>query len=159
MPLDVSGSEPRAAAVPRRRAGATLAWAAGAGVLGLIIGASLPDGPSDPQTFANVALASPTVTQTVSTPGPTVTTPGPTVTEPAPTVTTTATPKPAPTVTKTVTKEVAAPVPFSGAGEGAADVYYDNCTAARDAGVTPLRRGDPGYGRHLDRDGDGRACE
>lgn len=38
-------------------------------------------------------------------------------------------------------------------------VYYRNCTEARAAGVTPIRRGEPGYGRHLDRDGDGVACE
>lgn len=33
--------------------------------------------------------------------------------------------------------------------------YYKNCTAVRAAGADPIRRGDPGYGRHLDRDGDG----
>lgn len=38
-------------------------------------------------------------------------------------------------------------------------VYYPNCAAARRAGVTPILLGQPGYGRHLDRDGDGRACE
>ncbi|MFC6663000.1 excalibur calcium-binding domain-containing protein [Deinococcus multiflagellatus] len=37
--------------------------------------------------------------------------------------------------------------------------YYRSCAAARAAGVTPLRLGQPGYGRHLDRDGDGVACE
>lgn len=37
--------------------------------------------------------------------------------------------------------------------------YYPNCDAARAAGVAPIRRGQPGYGRHLDRDGDGVACE
>lgn len=37
--------------------------------------------------------------------------------------------------------------------------YYDNCTAARNAGAAPVRTGDPGYGRHLDRDGDGIGCE
>lgn len=37
--------------------------------------------------------------------------------------------------------------------------YYPNCATARAAGVTPIRRGQPGYGRHLDRDGDGIACE
>lgn len=36
---------------------------------------------------------------------------------------------------------------------------YANCTDARNAGVTPLYRGDPGYGSHLDRDDDGIACE
>lgn len=39
------------------------------------------------------------------------------------------------------------------------NVYYKNCTAAHNAGVTPIYKGEPGYGRHLDRDGDGIACE
>lgn len=39
------------------------------------------------------------------------------------------------------------------------NVYYANCTAARNAGAAPVRRGDPGYARHLDRDGDGVGCE
>nr|WP_307327571.1 excalibur calcium-binding domain-containing protein [Microbacterium sp. SORGH_AS_1204] len=38
-------------------------------------------------------------------------------------------------------------------------VSYKNCTAAREAGAAPVRRGDPGYGSHLDRDGDGVGCE
>ncbi|MFJ9429389.1 excalibur calcium-binding domain-containing protein [Streptomyces sp. NPDC101490] len=37
--------------------------------------------------------------------------------------------------------------------------YYRNCSAARAAGAAPVYRGDPGYGRHLDRDGDGVGCE
>ncbi len=37
--------------------------------------------------------------------------------------------------------------------------YYENCTAAKSAGAAPLHRGEPGYGSHLDRDGDGTACE
>ena len=41
----------------------------------------------------------------------------------------------------------------------AASVYYENCTAARAAGVTPIYRGQPGYASKLDRDGDGIACE
>jgi Protein of unknown function (DUF1524)/Excalibur calcium-binding domain len=40
-----------------------------------------------------------------------------------------------------------------------AAVHYDNCDAARAAGAAPLHAGDPGYGPHLDRDGDGSACE
>ncbi|MGW7313147.1 excalibur calcium-binding domain-containing protein [Streptomyces sp. NPDC054865] len=36
---------------------------------------------------------------------------------------------------------------------------YENCDAARAAGAAPLRRGEEGYGRHLDRDKDGIACE
>ncbi|MBT2451467.1 excalibur calcium-binding domain-containing protein [Streptomyces sp. ISL-43] len=41
---------------------------------------------------------------------------------------------------------------------GGGSVYYKNCTAARAAGAAPVHRGDPGYGRHLDRDGDGVGC-
>lgn len=36
---------------------------------------------------------------------------------------------------------------------------FANCAAARAAGAAPVRAGDPGYGRHLDRDGDGIGCE
>ncbi|WP_082532247.1 excalibur calcium-binding domain-containing protein [Phenylobacterium sp. Root77] len=42
---------------------------------------------------------------------------------------------------------------------GAPQGAYRNCTAARAAGAAPLRRGQPGYGPHLDRDNDGVACE
>lgn len=42
---------------------------------------------------------------------------------------------------------------------GGAGTYYQNCDAARAAGKAPVRRGDPGYDSHLDRDGDGVACE
>lgn len=45
----------------------------------------------------------------------------------------------------------------SSSGSGA--VYFKNCTAARDAGAVPVRRGDAGYASHLDRDGDGVGCE
>ncbi|WP_258725257.1 GmrSD restriction endonuclease domain-containing protein [Cellulomonas sp. NS3] len=38
-------------------------------------------------------------------------------------------------------------------------VAYKNCDAARAAGAAPVRVGDPGYGKHLDRDGDGVGCE
>ncbi|WP_369059250.1 excalibur calcium-binding domain-containing protein [Caulobacter sp. 73W] len=36
---------------------------------------------------------------------------------------------------------------------------FRNCSDARAAGAAPVRRGDPGYGPHLDRDGDGVGCE
>ena len=36
---------------------------------------------------------------------------------------------------------------------------FVNCDAARLAGAAPVRRGDPGYGAHLDRDNDGIGCE
>lgn len=38
-------------------------------------------------------------------------------------------------------------------------VYYANCSAARAAGAAPVYRGEPGYARRLDRDGDGVGCE
>jgi len=41
----------------------------------------------------------------------------------------------------------------------ASSASFANCTAARAAGAAPVRRGQPGYGPHLDRDGDGVGCE
>lgn len=38
-------------------------------------------------------------------------------------------------------------------------VQYANCSEARAAGAAPVRAGDPGYSRKLDRDGDGVGCE
>lgn len=38
-------------------------------------------------------------------------------------------------------------------------VYYPSCAAARAERATPVRRGEPGYGRHLDSDGNGLACD
>ena len=49
-----------------------------------------------------------------------------------------------------------APTPLYGSG---ASGPYANCSAARAAGAAPVRRGDPGYGPRLDRDGDGVGCE
>ncbi|MFC4495356.1 excalibur calcium-binding domain-containing protein [Streptomyces ovatisporus] len=42
---------------------------------------------------------------------------------------------------------------------GGGSTYYDNCADARAHGAAPVRRGQPGYGRHLDRDGDGVGCD
>lgn len=39
------------------------------------------------------------------------------------------------------------------------DVYYENCTEARENGAQSIREGEPGYREELDRDGDGIACE
>ena len=38
-------------------------------------------------------------------------------------------------------------------------VSFKNCQQVRAAGRAPIHAGQPGYGRHLDRDGDGIACE
>ncbi|MCC2529294.1 excalibur calcium-binding domain-containing protein [Bacillus halotolerans] len=45
------------------------------------------------------------------------------------------------------------------AQEQQTNVYYKNCTAARQAGAAPIHIGEPGYGKHLDRDGDGIGCD
>lgn len=47
----------------------------------------------------------------------------------------------------------------AGSGSSGGSAYYKNCTVARDAGAAPVRAGEPGYGKHLDRDGDGIGCE
>jgi endonuclease YncB( thermonuclease family) len=51
------------------------------------------------------------------------------------------------------------PPPPAPREEPSSSTYYKNCTAARAAGAAPVHRGDPGYGSHLDRDGDGTGCE
>lgn len=38
-------------------------------------------------------------------------------------------------------------------------IYYRYCSDVRAAGKAPLLAGQPGYAAHLDRDGDGIACE
>lgn len=64
-------------------------------------------------------------------------------------------PVPVPVVTQRTPRE---PVRFA---EPVNDgpTYFANCSAARAAGAAPVRRGDPGYARKLDRDGDGVGCE
>lgn len=104
-----------------------------------------PDGvEAHPEYLGELVTLAPEPT-TTTTAAPTTTVPPPTTTmappPPPPTTTTTVAPPPPPTT-------VYAP-----------STYYDNCTEARSAGVTPLYRGDPGYGSHLDRDDDGVACE
>ncbi|WP_026234508.1 thermonuclease family protein [Calidithermus timidus] len=44
-------------------------------------------------------------------------------------------------------------------GSDPTSAYYRNCTEARAAGAAPIYRGQPGYRKGLDRDGDGVACE
>ena len=52
----------------------------------------------------------------------------------------------------------AVPVPAP-AAPAPSSVQYANCTAARAAGAAPIYAGTPGYGKHLDRDGDGIGCD
>lgn len=48
---------------------------------------------------------------------------------------------------------------LAGSTQQSANTYYKNCTAVKAAGAAPIYRGDPGYAKHLDRDGDGVGCE
>jgi len=48
---------------------------------------------------------------------------------------------------------------LSPAGSARPAGAFKNCDEARAAGAAPVRRGDPGYGAHLDRDNDGVGCE
>jgi hypothetical protein len=54
---------------------------------------------------------------------------------------------------------VAGAAAVGAATTASADVFYQNCDAARDAGAAPVYEDDPGYGPHLDRDDDGIGCE
>jgi hypothetical protein len=56
------------------------------------------------------------------------------------------------------------PVPATGAGPAPAEAPgptapFEDCAAARAAGAAPVHRGQPGYGPHLDGNGDGVGCE
>ncbi|SDE70541.1 Excalibur calcium-binding domain-containing protein [Blastococcus fimeti] len=71
-----------------------------------------------------------------------------------------AAPKPAPAAPKPApAPAVQAPAPAPQVQAPAPSAYYKNCDAARAAGAAPVRRGDAGYGSHLDRDDDGIGCE
>lgn len=130
-------------------------------VAGVVAGASAcktDDGPAGGavKTGASVssssAVRTPSATPTpVSTVTPTkVATSTPAPSEPA-------APAPAASAPAPAAPAPAAPAPAAPAAP--ADVYYKNCDAVRAAGKAPLYRGQPGYDSHLDRDGDGIACE
>lgn len=100
--------------------------------------------PDEPVLTSGFAKVVPVKQEPAPAPAPA---PAPVTEEPAPA------PKPAAPLP-------AAPAPAPAPVEKApASVYYENCTAVRTAGAAPIRTGDPGYSRKLDRDGDGVACE
>ncbi|MBB1254025.1 excalibur calcium-binding domain-containing protein [Streptomyces alkaliterrae] len=135
-------------------------WAGGVGLLLIGSGCGALGAEDNKDTAPAAATASPAVTVTT-----TATATATATAKPKPAVTVTEKPKPAPTVTVTATVRVTEPAragdggtTASGGGGGGA-VYYRNCDAARAAGAAPVYRGQPGYGPHLDRDGDGVGCE
>ncbi|GHF03193.1 excalibur calcium-binding domain-containing protein [Streptomyces werraensis] len=121
-------------------------------LIGVAAGGEDSSAKGDAKPLAAEARPSATVTATVTATPSVEAEPAPTVT-----VTETETARVKVKVTETVTAE---PVEedYSGGG-GGGSVYYQNCAAARADGATPVHRGDPGYGSHLDRDGDGVGCE
>jgi len=99
------------------------------------------------------ALAAPPTTAL----GVPTTRPAPATTRPAPT--TTPGPQPAPRPQPRPQPQPAAEERADDEDSGGGSVYYKNCKAARAAGAAPVHRGEPGYGSHLDRDGDGTGCD
>ncbi|MFE0649343.1 excalibur calcium-binding domain-containing protein [Streptomyces sp. NPDC059534] len=130
-------------------------------------------GGTDPKpATSSTAPVSPTPTPTAGattepTPSATPTTESPTATpeptaEPTTEAPTTKAPEPTPTKSRTPAARPSNRQPETAEPTATADesnVYYANCTAVRAAGAAPIRIGDPGYDSHLDRDGDGVACE
>jgi hypothetical protein len=114
--------------------------------------------PAAPETVSPSTTERPTTEPTPTrAPEPSATsTPAPT---PAQTVVrpTVTSPKPAaevsPTSSQSSTQPTMTPAPVSPA------VTYTSCAEVRAAGKAPLHRGDPGYSRELDRNGDGVACD
>lgn len=66
---------------------------------------------------------------------------------------------PPPSTLDTAPAGGSAPSNFAPARTPAGGRAFANCSEARAAGAAPVHRGDPGYGPHLDRDGDGVGCE
>lgn len=126
----------------------------GVGILALgVLGSRTDDQKDDPPEPAArpTSVVTSVVTTTVDAPPVTVTASPITVTAPPVTVTAAG-----------AAGGGGATVPSQSEGRrGLADspAYYPNCTAVRAAGKAPIRVGQPGYGRHLDRDDDGIGCE
>jgi hypothetical protein len=143
-----------------------VATAATAGVLvvcGFVLFSSF--GGSD-DTTQGTAL--PSVSDTDIPPPPTVALPslGETASVVTPTVTPTPSPRPLlTTVSLTPSTPSTSPMVTSQRAELPARsrtvtaIGYRNCAEVRAAGKAPLHRGDPGYSRKLDKNGDGVACE
>lgn len=75
--------------------------------------------------------------------------PAPRQVAPTPTV-----PQPAPTTPPRPRPRPATPAPAP-----PAELHFSSCKEARAAGYSHMRRGEPGYSPHLDRDNDGIACD
>lgn len=138
-----------------RRGPLSLARVAGLGAILILVLIGLAQCGSTKKSTTDPAGTSGTTSPTAEprVAGEPVTLPPAPVSEPEPAPEPVPMPEPAP-VPET------APLPdHSDDDSGGGSVYYKNCSAARAAGVAPLHAGEPGYASHLDRDGDGVACE
>lgn len=154
FPPQFNAQRPRTGMTPAQVVGVGCAGCLGVGVLLLLFAgcvSALSDGPG---TGAPAAVATVTATERATEEVETLATETVTATEEVEVTV---------TETETVTAEPESGGGGSGTGgdsdSGGGSAYYENCTAARAAGAAPVRRGDPGYGPHLDRDGDGVGCE
>lgn len=133
-------------------------WAAGAAVGVFLIAAAAAGGEDKDQPVSVVGQVETTLTLPVDTTVPPVTqAPTTEATAPASTRAPATTAATAPAITAATAPATTAATPPATTRPPA--VYYANCAAARAAGAAPVRRGDPGYGSHLDRDNDGVGCE
>jgi hypothetical protein len=156
----------RAPGRTRRPVGRIAGWAGGLLVLAWLVQGIVGEGEPDAAAATDTVTVTPTVVVT-----PTVTASAPTVAGDAeevwvtPTVTVppqppVATPQPSPAQPTSAEGFVGGAVePTDEDAVGGGATHYRNCSAARAAGAAPVMVGDPGYGRHLDRDGDGSGCE
>lgn len=125
----------------------------GAILVAALVGLTTLSGCGDRATTSSTTTSKPPA---LAAPAGTTTRPASTTSRPATSSTTTTTNKPATTTTKPATTTTSKAAPETEATE---DAYYSNCSEAKAAGAAPLHRGDPGYRKALDRDGDGVACE
>lgn len=166
--LQPAGAEPRTLGCPRRRDGFQLLCHRLCRVIGSAASSggskAAADTPSPVDTVTVTVTASPTpeptpIVEATATPRAAAVTevphvaaspmPQPVASTPAPALFT----DPAPVYTPPAPAYAPPPAPQP------ASAYYPNCPAARAAGVTPICQRQPGYSPHLDRDGDGIACE
>lgn len=120
-----------------------------AGSFLLLIGIGAANTPSGPP--ADAVVSNPSTSQ-----------PPLTTSSPTPTTTSETTTTPPPTTTTEEEGEGEVEVDLDEIPQptfGRPVVVFKNCKEARRAGFAPLFRGDPGYRRGLDRDGDGVACD
>lgn len=156
-PADPRGRGENRALTAMRGWPAWAKWAAGAAVGLVLIAAAASGGEDGGRPVSVVGQVETTLTV------PAETTALPRATEPATTLpVTTEAPTTATTPVTTrapATTAATAPATTAATAPATSAVYYENCTAVKNAGKAPLYQGQPGYRSALDADHDGIACE